>query len=440
MDKLTKNIMVDMSATLIHHGHIRLLEKASRLGKVIVGLTSDEQIILHKGYTPELRFNQRKEILESIEYVQKVVKTNWHINDATLKKYKIDLLVHGNDNNNNIDLEKLQIFPRTKEISSTLLRNNASKSIINIKNNKLMLTPGPAQLLYENISNLRPLFGRGDKDYDSMYNEVINWVKKMCGQDKVVALQGSSTLAIEIASKNFLKGTALLVDTGFYSNRIKDLIHKDLALDSCKYEELKLVTKEYDWIIVAYTETSEAFKVDIDLIQQTAKKIKAKIFLDATGSIGLEPKHHIADLVAFSSCKGLFGLAGACFIGYKQNLIKNNFVGSFYLDINTHINKLVTGPYHALASLSGIIHNHSLFLERVKKSKELIINHFPDTSNTQNQPLLCTYIKGEVLANDSDVVLYSPRSKKKGSIVCHLGEIHKDEPSLLKRITIKPFI
>jgi len=84
MDKLTKNIMVDMSATLIHHGHIRLLEKASRLGKVIVGLTSDEQIILHKGYTPELRFNQRKEILESIEYVQKVVKTNWHINDARL--------------------------------------------------------------------------------------------------------------------------------------------------------------------------------------------------------------------------------------------------------------------------------------------------------------------------------------------------------------------
>ena len=31
-----KRIMVDMSATLIHHGHIRLLKKASELGEVIV--------------------------------------------------------------------------------------------------------------------------------------------------------------------------------------------------------------------------------------------------------------------------------------------------------------------------------------------------------------------------------------------------------------------
>ena len=32
---MTKRIMVDMSATLIHHGHIRLLKKASEFGEVI---------------------------------------------------------------------------------------------------------------------------------------------------------------------------------------------------------------------------------------------------------------------------------------------------------------------------------------------------------------------------------------------------------------------
>jgi len=45
---MTKRIMVDMSATLIHHGHIKLLKKASEHGKVIVGLTTDEEILSKK--------------------------------------------------------------------------------------------------------------------------------------------------------------------------------------------------------------------------------------------------------------------------------------------------------------------------------------------------------------------------------------------------------
>lgn len=39
-----KRIMVDMSATLIHHGHIRLLRSAKEHGYVVVALTTDEEI------------------------------------------------------------------------------------------------------------------------------------------------------------------------------------------------------------------------------------------------------------------------------------------------------------------------------------------------------------------------------------------------------------
>ena len=42
-------IMVDMSATLIHHGHIRLLKKAAALGDVVVALTSDDEVRTKKG-------------------------------------------------------------------------------------------------------------------------------------------------------------------------------------------------------------------------------------------------------------------------------------------------------------------------------------------------------------------------------------------------------
>ena len=56
-----KLILVDMSATLIHHGHIRLIKNASELGEVVIALTSDEEIKKNKGYTPELNFEERKE-------------------------------------------------------------------------------------------------------------------------------------------------------------------------------------------------------------------------------------------------------------------------------------------------------------------------------------------------------------------------------------------
>tara|TARA_B100001964_G_C13892699_1_gene447945 strand:+ start:170 stop:328 length:159 start_codon:yes stop_codon:yes gene_type:complete len=42
--KKQKIIMVDMSATIIHHGHIRILKYANKRGRVIVALTSDEEI------------------------------------------------------------------------------------------------------------------------------------------------------------------------------------------------------------------------------------------------------------------------------------------------------------------------------------------------------------------------------------------------------------
>ena len=127
-------VMVDMSVTLLHHGHIRILKKAKKIGSVIlVALTSDEEIIKKKGYTPELNFSQRKEILLSIRYVDKVVKSPWLIDENFLDKYRIDLLIHGEDNSNKIKKKRLKLFKRTKGISSSELRFRSAK----IYNDKL---------------------------------------------------------------------------------------------------------------------------------------------------------------------------------------------------------------------------------------------------------------------------------------------------------------
>ena len=124
---MKKRILVDLSATILHHGHIRLLKKASKLGEVWVALTSDKEIKKKKGYTPELNFNQRKEILESIKFVNKVIKSKWLIDEKFLKNNKISKLAHGSDNSNLIRKEKLVIFSRTKGISSTIIRKRSKK-------------------------------------------------------------------------------------------------------------------------------------------------------------------------------------------------------------------------------------------------------------------------------------------------------------------------
>jgi cytidyltransferase-like protein len=125
-----KIILVDMSATIIHHGHVRLINKANKIGKVIIGLTKDKEIKKHKGYIPEIKFIHRKEILMNIKNVQKLIPCNFYITKKFIKKKKIDFLVHGNDNKNIINKNKLIIFKKTSGISSTLIRKKAS---INLK-------------------------------------------------------------------------------------------------------------------------------------------------------------------------------------------------------------------------------------------------------------------------------------------------------------------
>ena len=58
------------------------------------------------------------------------------------------------------------------------------------------------------------------------------------------------------------------------------------------------------------------------------------------------------------------------------------------------------------------------------------------TRDEKNQPLLCTYIEGNVNPLDKDIVLYSPRSELTGSVVCHFGEIHSNEVKIDTRIEI----
>ena len=296
---------------------------------------------------------------------------------------------------------------------------------------KFLYTAGPASLLPENLYGLRPSFGRGDADYDHVEQSVMSALKQMTGHAHIVRLQGSATLALEIASLNFLYGRVLVVQTGYYSARLQALAESAMrqyaqvqSVQVCDWQSLDSIDTAFDWIVACYTETSVGLKLPMQDLHALAQRCQAKVLLDATASIGLEPDHHLADVIAYSSCKGLFGLTGAAFIAYYQP--PTVAIDSFYLDMQSHVEKRMTGPYHAICSLYEVLPQHAHFKQAVMINKAAFLKRITDyeTRPSDYQPQLCTWVNAKVSSADARAVLYQPRGMQQGSVVCHLGEAH----------------
>ena len=129
--RLKKKILLDMTCSIIHHGHIRIINKASKFSDLYIGLTKDNDIKSKKKFIPEIKFKFRKEILENIKNVKKVIPSNFEITQKFLDKNKIDILVQGSDYKNKRLFKNVKIitFPRTKNISSTIIRKLAKKNV-----------------------------------------------------------------------------------------------------------------------------------------------------------------------------------------------------------------------------------------------------------------------------------------------------------------------
>jgi phosphoenolpyruvate mutase len=92
----TNVVYVGMSADLIHHGHINLINAAAGYGKVVVGLLTDEAIASYKRL-PALTYDQRKAVIESIKGVSSVVAQYTLDYTDNLEKIRPEVVVHGDD-------------------------------------------------------------------------------------------------------------------------------------------------------------------------------------------------------------------------------------------------------------------------------------------------------------------------------------------------------
>ena len=95
-NKKSKKVYIGLSADLIHQGHLNIVAVGCKLGKVIIGLLTDEAIASYKRL-PLIAFEERKLIVENLKGVDKVIPQTTLDYVPNLKKIKPDYVVHGDD-------------------------------------------------------------------------------------------------------------------------------------------------------------------------------------------------------------------------------------------------------------------------------------------------------------------------------------------------------
>lgn len=98
MAKIKEIVYATMVGDLFHRGHLEFIKKAKRLGNyLIIGLHPNDVVKKYKR-EPIISFEDRKEIIESIREVDKVVEDCMDFRSPTmlenLKKYKVSAIVH----------------------------------------------------------------------------------------------------------------------------------------------------------------------------------------------------------------------------------------------------------------------------------------------------------------------------------------------------------
>ncbi len=129
-----KRVITYGTFDLLHYGHINLLRRAKQLGDyLIVALSTDEFNWREKQKKCYFSYEERKQLLEAIRYVDLVIpEESWEQKRTDVKEYRVDTFVMGDDWSGKFDfLEKegcsVVYLPRTPEISTTQIKSDLNR-------------------------------------------------------------------------------------------------------------------------------------------------------------------------------------------------------------------------------------------------------------------------------------------------------------------------
>ena len=124
-----KRVITYGTFDLLHYGHINILRRAKELGDYLIVVCSTDEFNWEKKRKKSyFSYEQRKQLLESIRYVDLVVpETSWEQKVSDVHEYHADVFVMGDDWSGKFDYLKEEgievvYLPRTPEISTTQIK------------------------------------------------------------------------------------------------------------------------------------------------------------------------------------------------------------------------------------------------------------------------------------------------------------------------------
>ena len=92
----SRTVYMCFSSDIIHGGHIAIIKKAQKLGRLIIGVLSDEAVASYKRF-PLVPASERKRLFETVSGVYQVVDQDTLSYRENLERYKPNIVVHGDD-------------------------------------------------------------------------------------------------------------------------------------------------------------------------------------------------------------------------------------------------------------------------------------------------------------------------------------------------------
>lgn len=222
-----------MSADMIHTGHLNIIHEAYKLGRVVVGVLTDNAIASYKRL-PFLTYEQRSEIVANIKGVDEVIPQTTLDYVPNLEKIRPDYVLHGDDWKQGVQQKtrqrvidciaqwggKVVDIPYTQGISSSML-NQKLKEIgttpeIRMKRLRRLIAAKPIVRILESHSGLTGLIAENafvevngqKREFDGMWaSSLTDSTSK--GKPDIEAVDLTTRLyglndALEVTTKPFI--------------------------------------------------------------------------------------------------------------------------------------------------------------------------------------------------------------------------------------------
>jgi len=158
---MNKKVYVAMSADLIHPGHINIINKASSLGDVTIGLLTDRAIASYKRL-PFMTYDQRFSVVKNIQGVSEVIPQSTLDYTNNLELLRPDYVVHGDDWREGVQANiRRKVIEKLQEWGGEIVEYKYTENISSTKLNALARTAGTTSDIRRNtlrrLINAKPI-------------------------------------------------------------------------------------------------------------------------------------------------------------------------------------------------------------------------------------------------------------------------------------------